>query len=109
MIVLTGALTPITRRREEPGSYIAGVWTPGAVTDEVLLASVQPLVLEDSDFVGGAQLSDRRKVFAQGASALVAAFDGANADRVLIDGVDFVVEESMSWPDHTEAVVLRET
>ena len=99
----------ITRRREAPGSYVAGEWAAGAITETALAASVQPLVLEDSDFVGGAQLSDRRKVFVEGASALVAAFDGANADLVVIDHEVFVVEESMSWPDHTEAVVLRET
>ena len=115
-----GALTRVTRRREAPGGYVAGVWAPGAVTEAVLLASVQPLTLEDSDGVDGAQYRDRRKVYvgllevtAEGfaeatAPPLAAAYEDRRADRVLIDGLDYVVESSMSWPSHVEAVVLRE-
>ena len=133
--VSTGALTRITRRRQAPGSYIDGVWTPGAVTEAVLLASVQPLTLEDVDLVGGAQFSDRRKIYvgylehavvssddlaalrwggtAEGFAEaseppLAAAYEDRGADRVLIDGADYVVESSMAWPSHVEAILLRE-
>lgn len=41
---------------------------------------------------------------------LAAAFDEHQADKVrLADGREFVVESSMAWPSHTEAVLLRET
>ena len=122
MAVSAGALTRITRRREAPGSYIDGVWAAGAVTEAILLASVQPLTLEDVDLVGGAQFSDRRKIFVgyleHGGTAegfaeateppLAAAYEDRAADQVVIDGAVFVVESSMSWPGHVEAVVLRE-
>ena len=32
----------------------------------------------------------------------------AGADRVQIDGADYVVEVSEAWGSHTEAVLLRE-
>ena len=42
---------------------------------------------------------------------LVAAFDNSEADRVRLGGDDrmFVVESTMAWPSHTEAVLLRQT
>ena len=41
---------------------------------------------------------------------LAAAFDDSEADRVRLgDGRTFVVESSMQWPGHTEAVLLRQT
>ena len=61
--VVAGALTQITRRRESPGAYRDGIWTPGAVSEAVLFASVQPVGLEDVDGVAGAQFSDRRRIF----------------------------------------------
>ena len=39
---------------------------------------------------------------------LVAAFSDRGADRVEINGADYVVEVSESWGSHTEAVLLRE-
>ena len=142
----TVTLDEIVRLREAPGRYVAGVWQPGDTTETTLLASVQPLELEDSDFVGGVQLRDRLKVYAPNlevaaahgdrlmwgddvllwgsgllrwnavggltdaaAPVLEAAFDDSGADRVRVNGQVFVVESSMSWPSHTEAVLLRET
>ena len=116
MMLSTMQLTRITRRREAPGSYIDGVWAAGAITETTLLASVQPLGLSDDPTEVGDQYRDRRKVFVEcdfvecdGESPLSAAYEDRRADRVLILGVDYVVEESMRWPTHVEAVVLRET
>lgn len=100
----------IIRRRQAPGAYnSAGEWTPGAVTETELRASVQPLALEDTDLVAGADLTERRKVYVPEADALRAAADDAMADEVEVDGVRFVVEESRSWPGspHTRATILR--
>ena len=59
---------------------------------------------------GGAQFSHKLKVFIPEAGALAAAFEESNADTVLVDGVEYVVEESMSWRrHHTMATLLRET
>ena len=41
--------------------------------------------------------------------ALLAAFDDREADRVLIDGAEFVVVETRNWPTFTRATLLRET
>ena len=99
----------ITRRRQAPGTYnSAGEWTPGAVTETELRASVQPLALEDNDIVGGADLTERRKVYIPEPDALRAAAEDALADEVDVDGVRFVIEESRSWPgSHTRATILR--
>ena len=101
----------ITRRREAPGRRDdTGEFQPGAVTETELRASVQPITLEDVDSVSGAMLRNRRKVFVPVPDALRAASETASADHVVIDGIAFVVEESMSWRrHHTRAIVLRET
>ena len=43
------------------------------------------------------------------ADALAAAFEAAGADRVIIDGVEFVVESSQNWRSYSRATILRET
>ena len=40
---------------------------------------------------------------------LRAAFDDSVADRICYDGIDYVIEESRSWPSHTRATALRQT
>ena len=52
-------------------------------------------------FFAGFEVSDRH--------ALAAAFEQAGADKVIIDGAVFVVEESRTWPNYTRATLLRET
>ena len=101
----------ITRRRQAPGATNAfGEFVAGAITEVEFAASVQPLALEDSDLTGGASLVERLKVFVPAAGALLAAFEDREADTVAYLGVEFVVEESRSWPgSHTRATVLRET
>ena len=118
LLAAPGALTEIVRLREAPGGYDnTGRWQPGAVVETTMHANVQPLGLADTETAGGAQLRDRLRVFVWGVGAsspvdddapLVAAFSDRKADRVLIDGADYVVEFSESWPGHTEAVLLRE-
>ena len=71
---------------------------PGDVVETAFKASVQPLAIEDTDFVGGSMLSERMKVYVPEADALVAAFEDRKADYVALDdGRVFVVEESRSW------------
>ena len=89
----------ITRRRQEPGGRNEfGEFVPGAVVETPFPASVQPLAIEDKDFVGGSQLSERMKCYIPEPDALVAAFEDRAADRVVLDhGRTFHVEESRSW------------
>ena len=78
--------------------------------ETALRASVQPLSLEDSDFAGGVSVSHRLTVFVPQPGALSAAFDEALADTVIVDGDEYVVEQSQSWRrSHTRAILLRET
>ena len=99
----------ITRLRSGPGSYVNGEWVPGTETEVELRAAVQPLALEDADFVGGAQLQERLKVYLPASSGdLRAAFDDAPADQVVYKGKVYTVEESRTWPKHTRATLLRE-
>ena len=41
--------------------------------------------------------------------ALAAAFEAARADRVVVKGAEYVVEESRTWRSFTRATLLRET
>ena len=101
----------LARRRQTPGHRNEfGEFVPGLVVEEPFRASVQPLAIEHTDFVGGAMLSERVKVYVPEPDALVAAFEDRKADYVaLADGRVFVVEESQSWLGHTRAILLRES
>ena len=109
--LIVGYRDTITRRRRSPGGYDenTGAPVPGVVTETELRASVQPLAIEDSDFVGGVQLVERIKVYVPESDALVAAFDQSVADEVVIGTKTYTVEVSRSWPTHTRATVLRTT
>ena len=101
----------ITRRREGASTTNDfGEFVPGAITESELRASVQPMSLEDSDFAGGVSVSHRLSVYVPAPRALAAAFEDAQADSVVVDGLEYVVEESQSWRgSHTRATLLRET
>ena len=73
-----------------------GVFVPGTVEETTFRASIQPLGLEDADHAGGVQVSHRLNVYVPEPDALAAAFDEANADTVIVDGLEYSVEESQS-------------
>lgn len=95
----------ITRKRETPGHRNEnGVYVPGSTETVDFAANVQPISLEDNEFVGGSQLSQRLTVYMPQADALVP------EDSVDYDGHEFTVEESQFWQrSHTRAIILRET
>ena len=101
----------ITRLRTAPADRsAAGEYVEGTVTSTEHRASVQPIALTDTDIVGGVSLVERFKVYVPEPDALRAAFDDSIADRVVIAGREFVVEEARSWPgSHTRATILRAT
>ena len=101
----------ITRRRQGPSTVNPfGETVPGALTEDEVRASVQPLSLQDSDFAGGISVSHRPTVFVPQPAALRAAYEDREADTVVVDGLEYVVEESQSWRrSHTRARLLRET
>lgn len=101
----------LTRKRTMPGHRNEhGEYVEGAVEETTLRASVQPLLLEDADEVGGVSVSHRLSVYVPEPDALAAAFDEASADEVVVDGVTFTVEQSQSWRGHhTRAILLRQT
>ena len=54
----------IIRRRQGPGDFNEfGEFEPGQIVTVVLPALVQPVKLEDANFVGGVQLLERLKVY----------------------------------------------
>ena len=101
----------VTRRRTMPGyRNDHGEWVPGTVSETDLRASVQPVTLEDADHAAGVQVSHRLTIYVPEPDALAAAFDESVVDVVVYRGLDYVVEESQSWPgSHTRAILLRET
>lgn len=87
-----------------------GEWVPGTTTETSFSASVQPISLEDDDLPEGVLYSNRLRVYIPEPDALLAAFDDANADQVVVDDLVYTVEESMTWRGHhTRAVLLRTT
>ena len=103
----------ITRIRTGLGSRDGtGRWTPGPAVETTLTASVQPLGLSDDPGVGGAQHSDRMRVFTPWRAdvPLLAAIEQGDGDRVrLADGRVFTVTDTEAWPgSHVRAELLRE-
>lgn len=89
MIPTATALEEVTRLRQAPGRRVAGVWTPGETTEATLLASVQPLDLEDADFAGGSQLRDRVKAYVPFLEHVAGTADRLRwGDDVLLWGAD---------------------
>ena len=102
----------ITRRRSPgTGSFNQyDEYTSDPPVETELRASVQPLLLEDEDTAAGVRFSNKFKVFIPEPDALAAAFEESVADKVVYDGMEYVVSESASWSgSHTQAVILRET
>ena len=102
----------ITRRRRSPvdydafGDYVQAYWV-----EAELRCAVQPIALEDSDLVSGAQLVERVKVFVPTSEGdlRAASDDLSEADKVVYRGKTYTVEESRTWPKFTRATLLRET
>ena len=102
----------ITRRRRSPVDYDRfGDRVDAYEAETELRAAVQPIALEDSDLVSGAQLVERLKVFVPASSGdlRAAGDDFAEADQVDYKGKRYVVEESRTWPKFTRATLLRES
>ena len=85
----------ITRLRTAPGAYVRGQYEPGPVTETALPASVQALDVEDHDFVGGARLEERLKVFVPRRDALLAAFDICLPDVAAAEHAD--TADTLRW------------
>ncbi|MDE0387834.1 MAG: hypothetical protein OXI75_03950 [Rhodospirillales bacterium] len=94
---VVGFADTITRRRSAPGMRVRGKYVEGAAMETTLRASVQSLALEDSDFVGGAQLIERLKVYVPQPDALLAAFDAClpDADPGRAVALDELVERGL--------------
>ena len=106
----------IWRTRRDPGARNDfGEFVPGRLRQVSFPATVQPMNLTDSDTAAGASLIGRLKVYAPQRSddgtdaTLRAASDGALADTVLFNGIEYTVEESVPWPTYVRATLLRES
>ena len=108
----------IIRRRTSEGSYVHGQFVPGVMVSLELVANVQPILLEDSDFAGGAQSRSLVKAYVPQSAdpnaspltpILAAAFDTSEADEVLWAGMVYTVEETRAWPKFTRAILIRES
>ena len=99
----------ITRKRQAAGVYNNfGEFVTGGTEEVELRASIQPLDTEEDTALEGARLDQRLKVFVPTENALAPAFESAEADKVLVDGIEYVVEKSRSWRgSHTRAILLR--
>ena len=79
-------------RRERISTAVATVLYSG----DPLTFRGDPLTL-----FAGFEIADRH--------ALAAAFEAAGADKVIVDGAVFVVEESRTWRSFSRATLLRES
>ena len=107
-----------TRRRTAPGSYVAGVWTPGASTDTQIQVNIQPLrghelfVMPEADrskeWVKLYTTADIRGI---SEGTLSNASTPANPDLILWDGRVFEVSKVSTYKmgvlNHTKAIAAR--
>ena len=114
-------LEQFTRLRPTGSRHDAGRWVAGPDDELVMFGSIQPDDTDDYPTEGGRQYRQQLKVYvaplALGAAgglvetepSLRAGDEDVGPDRVRLgDGRVFVVDSSMSWSSHVEAVLLRE-
>ena len=94
----------ITRRRTRPGMRDStGVWIPGAVDEEEFSASVQPGALKRVQNIEGVAIEGMLRCYIPQAGALEPRRSSADADIVIYDGGEYLVEKVEFWPNHTAA------
>ena len=48
-------------------------------------------------------------LFAENSVPFLAAFEDREADTLVYAGIEYIVDESQSWPRYSRAIALRET
>lgn len=103
---------PLVVTRQQPGSYVDGVWTPGGSTTLNVQASVQPTSPEDMERLPEGR-RDRQSFTLYSDQPLQEASDsaGTNADVVEIFGAEYQVQMSAPWQNgainHNTAIVTK--
>lgn len=84
--------------RGAAGSYVTGLWVPGATSVLNLDCAVQPLRGRDlQNLPEGKHASDLRKIYCETTLRTVDETAGTPADRISIDGDTYEVITAESW------------
>lgn len=86
----------VTVKRRAAGSYVAGVWTPGALTTTAIQASVQPASAEDMQRLPeGQRQTGAVRIYTN--DALRTATGTQEADIVVTEQGDYEVSVAEAW------------
>ena len=101
---------PLTVKRLEPGAWVNGLWVEGDETTIQVNVSVQPTSPEDMQSLPEGR-RERKSYSLFGDTRLRSVEDGANPDRVVINGDDYEVVTSSEWRNgilpHNRSIVQR--
>jgi len=87
---------PLTVTRLSPGAYVNGLWVEGSEETLTVRVSVQPTSPEDMQSLPEGR-RERKSYTLFGGERLRSVEDGANPDRVEINGDMFEVVLSSEW------------
>jgi hypothetical protein len=84
---------PFTILKETPGSYVLGLWVPGAKVVQKVQSSVQPITMgQDMDVLPeGRHMSDFVKFYTDTKLTTTADGEGTQPDIIVFDGYGFEI------------------
>lgn len=89
--------SPLTITRQGAGSYVSGIWTPGADGTITIQAVIQPLSGKERQLMPeGIRDSGKWRVWSRN--------EIMNGDRLTINGTVCVIIAVEVWPSHYRAV-----
>lgn len=102
---------PITLHREQPGTYVDGIWQPGKPTQITVQTSVQPIHPDDMLLLPEGR-RDQKAYALYTKAPINAERNGANADRVEIYGETYECVATQEWQNglipHYRSIVVLE-
>ena len=104
--------TTVTVKRRAAGSYVDGIWTPGAETTPTVSGSVQPLRSDELKNLPEAQrVRGVRKIYTDSMLQTADEANAIQADRITYDGEDWEVhkidDHDMNTLAHYKAIIVR--
>lgn len=107
------AAQPVTRRRQDPGTWVDGVYQPGATSDLLVTICVQPAAGEDLiSLPEGQRERETYKVYSEVELRTNNEGAGYKADQLLFYGGTYEVQQVMRQVglglDHYKAIVTKE-
>jgi hypothetical protein len=101
----------VTLKRTAPGSFVNGIYVPGAETSSTIIASVQPMSsMEMENYPELQRSSEVLKLYCAEELQVAKESTGAVADKIVMRGKTYQVQRVEPWQyafSFSKAIVVR--